>query len=949
VKFQQLCKGLPTYAGELVVQLDGGNRVVSVNGAVSPACAVDATATVTADDAQEAASELVAELRKIEGAKLVVTKPELTVYNPALIGSGKNENLLVWKMEVKATDLSPVRELVMVDAKTGAIAFHYDKICKARDRMVYDKNNDYTSQELPGTPGELKRSEGGALTGITDVDNAYDFAGDTYDFFLANHGRDSLDNTGMSLINTVRYCPDGDNCPFYNAFWNGQQMVFGNNFASADDVVAHELTHGVTEHESNLEYWAESGAINESFSDLWGEFVDLTNGKGNDAPDVRWLMGEDLAIGAGRNMADPTAFGQPDRMGSPNYYCGTNDNGGVHTNSGVNNKAVFLMTDGGTFNGITVRGLGIAEVAKIYYEAQSNILTSASQYTDLYNALQLACSNLTPSGVTSAADCDEVKKALDAVEMSAGSGCSGLPNLTPYQPMDWSDKIVVSNTTGTTTDSTRLSVNDDLFIDWAVANDGAAATPSVTYFTLYVDGVENTSWYYDYPLYPGEYVYVLDYALGKLSAGIHTLTIVADPQNYIAESDESDNSYTKTITVFGENYSLSGTVHSGTVTEAPLAGATVNIAGKTAVTSSDGTFRIADIPGGIYTLSISKDGYATYTDNAYAVTSDQSGVNFYLVPLYSMSGTVRSGNSWGPAVAGAVVAIAGKTATTSSTGTFSITGIPAGTHTLTIAKTGYGTYTDSNYAVTSDQSGLKFYLAPLNSVSGTVRAGSSTGPLLTGATVSIAGQTTTTSSRGAFCINGIPSGTYTVSIAKSGYKTLTTTLTVSYNKVVSFYLVPAYTISGTVRSGSGNGPVVAGALVSIGGMTATTSSTGTFSIGDLAVGSYTLTISKDGYKTYSSTYTVTGNRSGVSFSLAPICTMSGTVRAGSATGPTLAGAVVNIAGKSVTTSSTGTFSIAGIVAGTYSLTISKAGYRTYATTYTVTANQSGLTFYLAKY
>jgi len=130
-------------------------------------------------------------------------------------------------------------------------------------------------------------------------------------------------------------------------------------------------------------------------------------------------LGEDVPVlGAIRNMANPPAFGDPDRMTSPNYFTGAGDNGGVHTNSGLNNKAAFLMTDGGTFNGKTVTGLGIDKVAKIYYEAQTNLFTSGSNYADLYNYLFQACTNLIASSVTTAADCTQVRNATDAVEMN---------------------------------------------------------------------------------------------------------------------------------------------------------------------------------------------------------------------------------------------------------------------------------------------------------------------------------------------------------------------------------------------------------------------------------------------------------------------------------------------------------------------------------------------------
>lgn len=207
---------------------------------------------------------------------------------------------------------------------------------------------------------------------------------------------------------------------YANAFWNGSQMVYGDRLA-ADDVVGHELTHGVTDYTSNLYYYYQSGAINESFSDLWGEFIDLTNGKGNDTAAVRWKIGEDIPAsifgGPLRDMKNPTVDYNPDKMTSFYYVTDSSDNGGVHTNSGVNNKAVFLMTDGGTFNGKTISGLGITKVAKIYYKVQTALLSSGSSYFDLYNALYQGCtSQIGTAGIT-ASNCTQVRNATLAVEM----------------------------------------------------------------------------------------------------------------------------------------------------------------------------------------------------------------------------------------------------------------------------------------------------------------------------------------------------------------------------------------------------------------------------------------------------------------------------------------------------------------------------------------------------
>ncbi|MFV2044938.1 MAG: M4 family metallopeptidase, partial [Anaerolineales bacterium] len=135
---------------------------------------------------------------------------------------------------------------------------------------------------------------------------------------------------------------------------------------------------------------------------------------------VRWQMGEDVPVfGAIRDMSNPPAFSDPDKITSGNYWTSSADNGGVHSNSGINNKAAFLMVDGGTFNSKTVTGMGITKTAAIYYEVQTALLTSGSDYGDLYNALYQGCLNLVggPAGITNA-DCQEVRDATDAVEMN---------------------------------------------------------------------------------------------------------------------------------------------------------------------------------------------------------------------------------------------------------------------------------------------------------------------------------------------------------------------------------------------------------------------------------------------------------------------------------------------------------------------------------------------------
>jgi predicted outer membrane repeat protein len=279
----------------------------------------------------------------------------------------------------------------------------------------------YTSQNSSILPGTLLCDQTSLnCTGGSnlDADKAHQFALSVYQFYASKHNRQGIDSNNMPIISSVKYCST-TYCPYKNAFWDGAQMVYGNGYSLADDVVAHELTHGVTQYESNLFYYYQSGAINESFSDVWGELYDQQNKLGNDAANVKWLHGEDLPGGAGRSMSNPPLYGDPDKMTSAKYFTGSDDNGGVHHNSGINNKAAYLMVSGGAFNGKTITAIGADKTLAIYYEVQTNLLTSGADYADLYNALYQGCLNLVGGalGIT-ANNCQQVRTATTAVEMN---------------------------------------------------------------------------------------------------------------------------------------------------------------------------------------------------------------------------------------------------------------------------------------------------------------------------------------------------------------------------------------------------------------------------------------------------------------------------------------------------------------------------------------------------
>jgi bacillolysin len=417
-KYQQKYNGIEVIGAELNVNLDRQGNLLAMTGEAVPNLNLTTTPKTSSSQAQNTALQVVKKYYKLTPASVNISKPKLSIYRPGIIDPQTGPARLVWLIKVKPKNPEPIEQIVMVDAiEPNHIVRTWNNNPDARNRITYDANNTAT---LPGTLRCNEATIGAncvvpvGTNGTTDTARAHTYAGDTYNFYLTNHGRDSIDGFGIPIISTVRYSEFGL-CP--NAFWDGSQMVYCEGLA-ADDVVAHELTHGVTQYTSNLYYYYDAGAINESLSDIWGEFIDLTNGKGNDAATARWKIGEDtVGLGVIRDMKNPPAFNQPDKMTSPLFWKSVDDNGGVHVNSGINNKAVFLMVDGGTFNGKTITGLGITKVAKIYYRAQTTLLTSGSNYNDLYNYVNQSCTSLVGTSGITFGDCVQVKNALLAVEM----------------------------------------------------------------------------------------------------------------------------------------------------------------------------------------------------------------------------------------------------------------------------------------------------------------------------------------------------------------------------------------------------------------------------------------------------------------------------------------------------------------------------------------------------
>ncbi len=219
----------------------------------------------------------------------------------------------------------------------------------APDRTISD------AKQLERLPGVRVRGEDDPPTGDVAVDEAFDGLGATFDFFWDAYQRSSIDGAGGPLLATVHYGRDYD-----NAFWNGERMVFGDGdgevfvgFTGSLTVIAHELAHGVTEYEGGLVYQGQSGALNESISDVFGSLTEQHH-REQTVEDASWLIGEGIFTAAVqgvalRSLAAPGTAYDDDVLGRDpqpahmdDYVRTSDDNGGVHINSGIPNHAFYL-------------------------------------------------------------------------------------------------------------------------------------------------------------------------------------------------------------------------------------------------------------------------------------------------------------------------------------------------------------------------------------------------------------------------------------------------------------------------------------------------------------------------------------------------------------------------------------------------------------------------------
>jgi bacillolysin len=407
VRFNQSLGGIPVFGGEVTVHIQADGAIATVGGStVSGLAKFSSQVMLPAEKAAEIA------LLQAAVPNGIITESKIVAYNDALVTGKAAPTVMAYYLKVDSETAPDMARYIIVEAQNGTVLLNYSAIYDARDRRTHNMKRGMLYSQAILTRSE---SQGAATTApnctTADVNSLHDSVGNGYDFFRNRFGRDSYNNQGATINAYACY---GNN--YRNAFWDGSRLVFGDGFALADDVVAHELSHAVTSHASGLNYSYQSGALNESYSDIFGEAVDLTNGRGTDTKAVKWEIGEDVPnLTTRRNMSNPPRYNHADKVSSPLYYCGSGDNGGVHLNSGVPNKAFTLMVDGGIFNGYHVNSIGIDSALKIQYRTNEFYLGQSSQFIDNYNYLIRSCSDLYGA---SSPTCQEVRDAVNAVEMN---------------------------------------------------------------------------------------------------------------------------------------------------------------------------------------------------------------------------------------------------------------------------------------------------------------------------------------------------------------------------------------------------------------------------------------------------------------------------------------------------------------------------------------------------
>lgn len=287
-------------------------------------------------------------------------------------GTGEEKDKAIHMLKISERLRSQRHFITTIDPRRFGIGGHAE-----RRRVVYDMHNIGDDNLLPGDPVRYENSKD---TGDSDVDKCFHNTGSVYDFYKQIFSRNSLDGEGMVLYSSVNFDETLD-----NAFWNGRQMTYGNGGGGSMKegrltdliVVAHELTHGVTQYEANLAYSGQPGGLNESMSDVFAIMCDQWINK-QTVNDSHWMIGKDIMVrgDALRSMKNPGSAHPGDRQVSHvrDYRVGM----GPHQCSGIPNKAFYTAC-------MKVGGNSYESIGKIWYIALKDRLSRLSQFQDAAN------------------------------------------------------------------------------------------------------------------------------------------------------------------------------------------------------------------------------------------------------------------------------------------------------------------------------------------------------------------------------------------------------------------------------------------------------------------------------------------------------------------------------------------------------------------------------------
>ncbi len=434
VRQEQVHKGVPVFGSQIITHMDAGGAGETTGRANEAARRVNTAPGLNAAAAIKAAKEALG-----YGGELSEQPKSRLVILPNVDGS--DDAALTYQVELYVEDPTrkPERHQYFIDANTGVVVWHYDSIPDATGYSLYSGVVDIPPRYSNGAfrmyadgfgACTTRNYSGGSVYQDSDnvwgnglesfhqtaaVDAHFNLKS-TWSYFRDVLGRYGLDGQSRAAHAYVHY---GTNVA--NAFYDNNTMKFGDGDAGSTpwvstDIVAHEFTHGVTEYAAGLIYANESGAANESFSDIFGTAVEFYVGINPD-----YVLAEDAVPGGIRYMVDPAIDHYSERV-----YIGTSfDDGGVHYNSGIQNKAFYLLAEGGTHpqSGVTVTGIGRRAAEFIFYRALDVYLTPSSQFINVRNATVSAAGDLYGVG---SAQYIETQKAWEAVGVGTTSGGGGV-------------------------------------------------------------------------------------------------------------------------------------------------------------------------------------------------------------------------------------------------------------------------------------------------------------------------------------------------------------------------------------------------------------------------------------------------------------------------------------------------------------------------------------------